>query len=513
MITVGDLLEEPSLHLTIAAGHRNRDNPVVAAHVSELTQPSPWLQGGELLMTVGLFLPDDLRGCREYAEDCLRGGVSGLVLGLGRGLPHPQGPPAPLVAAADELGLPLLLLPDPIPFIAVTKWVFARLADDERREWQDAVAITRDLTAAAARPDPLTSVLQTWTTALGTAAVVTDLSGDPLSSAGTGTEELVRRGRAAAGTSYGVGPPSPDGNALLVTLGSTTPRGLLVLQHSDDPRARHALSVLVSLVTLELEHRLASGNPERQRRAQAVAQLLSSSMRPELAPRLAAAVGLPPEPLRVVVVRTSGPERSEDLATTLLSAVHQAVARPRTAAVDLLVPDIDGLVPALERAAPGHAIGVSALARVGDLHVSARQADSLSQVSAHMGRPVQAEESGATQLLLQLGPPGLLASYSDAVLAPLDALESRERGELLHTLEEWLRANGVWEAAAGKLSVHRNTVRNRIARVTALVGRPLDADYRMELWLALQARAAVLRAPLRPDAGERPTAPAGAATS
>jgi purine catabolism regulator len=115
---------------------------------------------------------------------------------------------------------------------------------------------------------------------------------------------------------------------------------------------------------------------------------------------------------------------------------------------------------------------------------------------------VQAEEGGATQLLLQLGPPELLASYSDAVLAPLDALEARERGELLHTLEEWLRANGAWEVAAGRLSVHRNTVRNRIARVASLLGRPLDADRRMELWLALQARAAVLRAPLRPPADE-----------
>jgi purine catabolism regulator len=211
----------------------------------------------------------------------------------------------------------------------------------------------------------------------------------------------------------------------------------------------------------------------------------------------------------VVVVRTSAEERSEDLATTLLSAVHEAVARPRTAAVDLLLPDIDDLLGALERAAPGHAIGISALARLGDPHVSARQADSLSQVSVHTGRPVQAEEGGATQLLLQLGPPDLLSSYSDAVLAPLDALEARERRELLHTLEEWLRANGAWEAAAAALSVHRNTVRNRIARVGGLLGRPLDADRRMELWLALQARAAVLRAPLRPpgddgDAGRRP---------
>lgn len=506
MITVGDLLDEPSLHLTLAAGREHLGRPVVAAHVSELTQPSPWLQGGELLMTVGLFLPGDATGCREYVADCLRGGVSCLVLGLGRGLPHPQGPPPELVEAADQLGLPLLLLPDPIPFIAVTKWVFARLADEERREWQDAVVLTRDLTAAAARPDPLTAVLDTWAGALGAAALVTDLRGDPLASAGSSSEELVRRGRAAGdlalrGRTGRAAPVEADG-VQVVPLGSTTPRGLLVLQHSDDPRGRHALAVLISLVTLELDHRLASGNPERQRRAQAATQLLSSTLRPEVAPRLAASVGLPPGPLRVVVVRTSGQERSEDLATTLLSAVHQAVARPRSAAVDLLLPDIDDLLPALERAAPGHAVGISALARLGDLHVSARQADSLSQVSTHTGRPVQAEEGGATQLLLQLGPPELLASYSDAVLAPLDALEARERGELLHTLEEWLRANGAWEVAAGRLSVHRNTVRNRIARVGSLLGQPLDADRRMELWLALQARAAVLRAPLRPPADE-----------
>jgi purine catabolism regulator len=505
VITVGDLLDEPALHLTLAAGREHLGNPVVAAHVSELTRPSPWLQGEELLMTVGLFLPGDAAACHEYVADCLRGGVSGLVLGLGAGLPHPLGPPPELVEAADDLGLPLLLLPDPIPFIAVTKWVFARLADEERREWQDAVVLTRDLTAAAARPDPLTAVLDTWAAALGSAALVTDLRGDPLASAGS-SGELARQGRTAVdlalrGRTGRAAPVEADG-VQVVPLGSSAPRGLLVLQHSDDPRGRHALAVLVSLVTLELDHRLASGNPERQRRAQAATQLLSSTLRPEVAPRLAASVGLPPGPLRVVVVRTSGQERPEDLATTLLSAVHQAVARPRTAAVDLLLPDIDDLLAALERAAPGHAVGISALARLGDLHVSARQADSLSQVSAHTGRPVQAEEGGATQLLLQLGPPELLTSYSDAVLAPLDVLEARERGELLHTLEEWLRANGAWEVAAGHLSVHRNTVRNRIARVSALLGRPLDADHRMELWLALQARAAVLRTPLRPPAEE-----------
>src|SRR5687768_13799597 len=112
MITVQDLLDEPSLRLTVAAGRQGLGHTVVAAHVSELIRPSSWLQGGELLMTVGLFLPADLPGCQGYVSDLLEGGVSALVLGLGQDLPFQGAPPA-LVTAADEQGLPLLLLPGP----------------------------------------------------------------------------------------------------------------------------------------------------------------------------------------------------------------------------------------------------------------------------------------------------------------------------------------------------------------------------------------------------------------
>jgi purine catabolism regulator len=504
--TIRDLLAEPSLKLSLVTGEDGLDRPVVAAHVSELLAPSAWLQGGELLMTVGLLLPEDLAGCREYVADCVRGDVSGLVLGLGRALPH-RSAPSVLVRAAAEHGLPLLLLPDPVPFIAVTKWVFARLAGVERREWQDAVAITRELTAAAAAPQPLQAVLEAWSAALSTAVVVADLRGAPVASAGAAAEVVAHRGRAALEADPGAllpsAAPAEREGVEVLALGSSTPRGVLLLERSGDPRARHALAVLVSLLSLELDHQHASGNPERQRRASVVAQLLSPGLRPEHAPRLIASIDLPPGPLRVVVVRSVVHERPEDLAAAVTAALHQAVARPRTSAVEVLVPETEGmaeeLAQALERAAPGRPVGISGPARPGDLSVSARQADSLAQVSAHVGRPMQAEESGAARLLLQIAPPEVLASFSDAVLAPLDRLDARERVELLHTLEEWLHANGTWEAAAERLSVHRNTVRNRIARLATLTGRPLDsAEQRMELWLALQARTAVLSSPDAP---------------
>ncbi|MFF0708576.1 PucR family transcriptional regulator [Gordonia sputi] len=98
------------------------------------------------------------------------------------------------------------------------------------------------------------------------------------------------------------------------------------------------------------------------------------------------------------------------------------------------------------------------------------------------------------QLLLGLAAPRVLRGFADSVLAPLDQLDGHERIDLLRTLEEWLRVNGAWDPAAARLSLHRNTVRNRIARISTLTGRHMDnGDDRMELWLALKARAAAPR--------------------
>jgi purine catabolism regulator len=508
MITVRDLLDAPELRFSLAAGSDEAlDRVVVAAHVSELTNPSPWLQGGELLMTAGLMLEKALDGYREYLQDCRRGGVSGVVLGLGADLPF-QRAPADLVLAAEEVGLPLLVLPDPIPFIAVTKWVFARIAAEERQEWQDAVAITRELTRAAATATPLESLLTTWSTALGTSVLVTDLNGVPLSSYGDGVDDLVAQSHDLVQRTVGEGVRSLSTSSLdgehgveVLTLGSSHPRGLAILERSGDARARHAVNVFVSLLSLEVDHRHASDNPERLRRAQVVAKLLRPGLRPDQGPRLAASIGLEAAALRVVVVRTREGEQAEELAATLTAALSASAARPRISAVELLVPDADGLVATFDRLAGGRAVGIGGVGRAGDLAVSARQAHSLVELSAHLGRPVQVEEGGTARLLLQLGPPAVLAAFSDAVLAPIDELETRERVELLHTLEEWLRVNGAWEAAAQRLSLHRNTVRNRIARLSALTGRPLEsAEHRLELWLALQARAAAVHVQATSDA-------------
>ncbi|GCE41482.1 PucR family transcriptional regulator [Rhodococcus sp. USK10] len=494
MITVQDVLSAPTLRLTSMSGTAGVNNPITAAHVSELTRPRDWLQGGELLMTVGLMLPMTESGCRDYVRDCVAGGVAALCLGLGHGLPY-QAPPAPLVEAAREFGVPLLIAPDSVPFIAITKWIFSRIAEEEKRALEDAIELSYQLTAVAAGPSPLSGLLGTWRSVSGSLCAVLDASGGVVQlSDGVDAaflqdaEDQVGRytTRARGWTAFG---GAGRRELELHPVRIENPLAFVVLERSADSALRHASNVLVSLLSLELERRHVAGEPERQRRAAALAQLLRPGLRRERAHQIASGIGLSRDPLQIAVVRST-PEAVADLTVRIGSALPDAVLRQRNSDIEIAHPESAGLADLLSGVAEGCAVGIGALVPVDALAVSAMQARSLVAVSARLGRAVDAKEGETVQLLLRLGSADVLSGFSTAVLAPLDQLEPRERVELQRTLEEWLRANGAWDPAAAALSVHRNTVRNRIDKVAALTGRNLDqADDRMELWLALKARA------------------------
>ncbi|MCF3177974.1 helix-turn-helix domain-containing protein, partial [Streptomyces sioyaensis] len=73
--------------------------------------------------------------------------------------------------------------------------------------------------------------------------------------------------------------------------------------------------------------------------------------------------------------------------------------------------------------------------------------------------------------------------HARALLAPLDGTP-----QLRTTLHNWLSLHGSWDRTATALGIHRNTVRQRIARTAALLDTDLDdPDVRMELWFALRA--------------------------
>ena len=130
-LTLGQLASEVGIRLV--AGEPGLGRTVRWAHISELPDPTPWLSGGELLLTTGLSL-DGPASQREYLGRLAEAGVAGLGLGVGFGYPAA---PAALREAAEAAGFPLFEVPYEMPFIAVTErvafHVLGRIARDAER--------------------------------------------------------------------------------------------------------------------------------------------------------------------------------------------------------------------------------------------------------------------------------------------------------------------------------------------------------------------------------------------
>ncbi len=125
MLTVRDVLTD--LDVQLLAGEDGLDAPVRWVHISELTDPTPFLSGGELLLTTGMAL-DSAKAQRDYINRLADHGLAGL--GYGTGFAHEKVPKA-AVEAARSRGFPLFEVPYATPFIAVTERAFTRLVNEQ----------------------------------------------------------------------------------------------------------------------------------------------------------------------------------------------------------------------------------------------------------------------------------------------------------------------------------------------------------------------------------------------
>ncbi|MEW1748178.1 PucR family transcriptional regulator [Streptomyces angustmyceticus] len=518
---LSDLLARTDLRLAVTydVPPEQLARTIEAATVSDLPTPGKWLQGGELLMTIGLLLPMEPAACRAYVRDAAEGGAACLALGLGQGLPF-QEAPEPLVRAAEEAGLPLLTVPDEVPFIAVTKAVFDARADEQRELLHRAFATQRRLTAAATG-DGLLPMLAEWTAATGVDAAVLDPLGRLLATSGPERRPLPAQAqelldRVAARGLRGSASSTAAGQQLEVQpLGARRLRGLLLLTGRPDDAARSVVPGLVSLLSLELERRHLSDEPERRRRSALLSELLADEdPSADRARDMLRSVGLTAERVRGVVVEAAGApggrtangagaatgtgpaggaadgaaqEMAADLALAVPGGLVRVVDGAPGPVVEAVVGEELDIREVLARFAPRCPAGIGPATAPEAVRVSLRQAAGLLAVSRAAGEPAEARQSQASRLLLDLGDGTTLHGYADSVLGPLDLADHGE--ELIATLAAWLETGGAWDATSRRLGVHRHTVRNRLDRAMDLTGRRLDdPDDRFDLWLATRIR-------------------------
>ncbi len=123
-LTVESLIGE--LGLKLVSGQQSAQTHVRFVHSTELADPTPWLKGGELLLTTGLQLQGP-KVQREFIARLVDHEIAGL--GFGTGFAHRR-IPAALLAAARKHAFPLFEVPYELPFIAITERAFAQLLDE-----------------------------------------------------------------------------------------------------------------------------------------------------------------------------------------------------------------------------------------------------------------------------------------------------------------------------------------------------------------------------------------------
>ncbi|MFW6720104.1 PucR family transcriptional regulator ligand-binding domain-containing protein [Streptomyces sp. MAR4 CNY-716] len=197
MPTLASLVRHPTLKLSVLTGADDLAVAVRWAQTSELIDPVPYLEGGELILTTALKLDvEDADAMRRYMRRLVDAGVVGV--GFGVGVNYETAPEA-LLAAAREARLPLLEVPRKTPFIAISKVVSAAIAADQYRALTRGFEAQRDLTRAALGAEGPATVVSRLAAHVDGWAALYDTAGEVLavSPAGAAARAEALKGDAA----------------------------------------------------------------------------------------------------------------------------------------------------------------------------------------------------------------------------------------------------------------------------------------------------------------------------
>lgn len=359
--TLASLVNHTALKLTVLAGQDGLDVPVRWAHASELIDPVPYMEGGELLLITALKLDaQDPEATRRYVRRVAQAGVIGL--GFAVGVNYEEVPEA-LVQAARQEGLPLLGVPRRTPFIAISKAVSAAVAADQYRAVTAGFEAQRELTRAALSAEGPAELLARLAAHLDGWAALYDASGAVVAAAPDWaarraarlTEDVARLRERPAPASSVVSDTDGDDRVELQSLGTgRRARGVLAVGTAAPlgTAERYAVHSAVALLTLTTERSRALQDAEQRLGAAVLKMLLAGE--PDHARAVAGRLygGLLDAPFRVVVAE---PVPADDQAAAgqgqggtpaVLEALADAMdsAASRTGEAVLAVPDNSRLI-------------------------------------------------------------------------------------------------------------------------------------------------------------------------
>src|SRR5215212_4955195 len=514
MLTVQSLLDE--LDLELAAGADAAAAPVRWVHISELEDPTPWLSGGELMLTTGIPL-DTAGKQRAFVRRLADHNIAGL--GFGTGFSHDTLPKA-LLEEAEKRDFPLFEVPYSTPFIAITEKAFARLVNEQYEVLQRGIAVQRRLELLVLEERGLEEIVATISSAVGGTVAILGSRGERLAGRGFRRQlsaEAVAAIRDEALSHTGDGHPfvpahpTVAGRALahpVISPGGGAPQAWVVIVRDSGGLGdfeRLILQQAVAVVALELMRRRVAQETERRLAGDVLAAALGGRMEPTELRRRLEPFGIGEEAAVLVFSLSDPGEAAATLEAALAGDGASSVVAPHTtggrellcAVIDCVERDpIEVAGEARQALARDRGPVRAAACRPAPpdrLRHSFHEARCALEATAfdNGSAPDVASwrDLGAFTLLLSIQDDDALNLYCDSVLGPIERGDAEYGGELLRSLEAFIEQNGQWERAARQVYCHRHTLRYRMRKVEELTGRDLSrAHDRIEFWLALRAR-------------------------
>ncbi|NUK20380.1 PucR family transcriptional regulator [Streptomyces lunaelactis] len=531
-ITVQRALELPGLRAglpEVVAGADRLNRTVRWVHAGEVPNIASLLKGGELLLTTGLGLGTRPAEQRAFVRQLADRGISALVVELG---PRFSRLPATIVDTARAAGLPLVQLHREVPFVSVTEEVHTEIVNGHYALLRQAEEVHRRCTEVLLDGGGVPQVLRILADFTANPVFLETADGQLLFAAGSesgqaGADPLQvwdgMRGQRAARESLPVGavlvdvPGGGQGaasvRARLVLLAVASP--LLPVHRMAAERAAGLLAVV--LMQARQEEELAARG-----RGDFLTDLSEGRITAEDAPAQARVLGFKPGegPLLPVVMRLAAElspsgnwallaravlEELSSVGVPVLLGVRPVEGRvplllglrsesERTAVADRVAAALRAGVEraGLERAGahpPVVVVGMAggwAAASAGLRHAAetATAAQGLSELPWYDARRLDTD-----LLLWRLRDHPDLAAFVDRAIGPLRDHDRTSRPALLPTLETYLTHAGRKAETARELHLNRQTLYNRLARISELLGTDLDDPQTvLALSLALRAR-------------------------
>jgi hypothetical protein len=493
--TVRELVSAPHLRLDVLV-EGDLDHEIRWVHSSDMPDPAPYLRGGEVVLTAGIWFWHGTPAS-DFTAGLGRAGAAALGFGTNPLVGHV---PGELVDACRAWGLTLFHVPDDVSFIEIAEEFVEVQQRLRERPLIESLDRSSRFVRALQAGRGVDGVVRLLSRVLGRRAAMVRRGGEIVASS---RALSLPDGLAESFGKDGEGTPVEHGAFTVFSIPTAAHDSVLAVERRDEELTvaeRATIDQAVAFLAIELQRERAVAEAER-RFAGELFDLVAAGepQHAAVAARLSA-FGLDhTQPLVAVCCDSAA-------ADTLTESAHAHLdAQNRRGVFALKGAELLGILELAagdDAASVGKAIhaalGPDAHVGVGGVAADAHGlAVSLTEARYACRFAGRRRDGGyathdalaSHELLLALQDEHVLRVFQDTLIRPLAQHDARRHTDLVETLDSFLGSGGRYQATADRLHLHVNTLRLRLARIEELTGRDLSSmDDRVDFWIALRTR-------------------------